>query len=66
MSGGDLDGDTFWISQEQQLIFKQHEEPFDYHDQATEDAKLTSTDINTIYTRDDICNFFVQYIEADK
>ena len=66
MSGGDLDGDTFWISQEKQLIFTQNEEPFDYNDQATEDAKLTNFDINTTYTRDDICNFFVQYIEADK
>ncbi|CAF1664186.1 unnamed protein product, partial [Adineta ricciae] len=34
MSGGDLDGDTFWVCQDQRLIFQKNEQPFDYHDQA--------------------------------
>jgi RNA-dependent RNA polymerase len=66
MSGGDLDGDTFWVSHEQKLLFNENEEPFDYHDQATEDAKQIELEIGTVYTIDDVCNFFVEYIEADK
>lgn len=66
MSGGDLDGDTFWISQERQFIFEKNDKPFDYHDQAIEDARQGQFDTNKVYNRNEICDFFVQYIEADK
>ena len=66
MSGGDLDGDTFWVCREEKLLFKENEEPFDYHDQATDDAKQMRDDRNTVYQMSDVCNFFVEYIEADK
>jgi RNA-dependent RNA polymerase len=66
MSGGDLDGDTFWVSHEQKLLFNANEQPFDYHDQAAEDAQRLELVTNTVYTINDICNFFVEYIEADK
>jgi RNA-dependent RNA polymerase len=66
MSGGDLDGDTFWVSCEQKFLFEENEEPFDYHDQATEDAERMELNTDTTYEISDVCNFFVQYIEADK
>lgn len=66
MSGGDLDGDPYWISNEEKLLFEKNDEPFDYHDQATEDAKQITYSTNTDYTERDVCNFFVKYIEADK
>jgi RNA-dependent RNA polymerase len=66
MSGGDLDGDTFWVSHEQRFLFNENEEPFDYHDQATEDAQRMELETGTDYTINDVCNFFVEYIEADK
>jgi RNA-dependent RNA polymerase len=66
MAGGDLDGDTFWVSHEQKLLFNENEEPFDYHDQATEDAERMELSRDTVYTINDVCNFFVEYIEADK
>ncbi|CAF4541298.1 unnamed protein product, partial [Rotaria sp. Silwood2] len=36
MSGGDLDGDTFWITRHPDLIFEKNEDPFDYQDQEDE------------------------------
>jgi RNA-dependent RNA polymerase len=66
MSGGDLDGDTFWVSHEQKILFNKNEEPFDYHDQATEDAERMELSTDTVYTINDVCNFFAEYIEADK
>jgi RNA-dependent RNA polymerase len=66
MSGGDLDGDTFWVSHEQQFLFRKNEEPFDYHDQAIEDAQQMELDQDTVYDVNDVCKFFVEYIEADK
>jgi RNA-dependent RNA polymerase len=66
MSGGDLDGDTFWVSQEEKFLFENNEEPFDYHDQATEDADQMELDVNAIYGINDVCKFFVEYIESDK
>lgn len=66
MSGGDLDGDTFWVSCEPQLLIKRDEDPFDYHDQAMDDAEELKLDRNAIYNIDDVCKFFVKYIEADK
>ena len=66
MSGGDLDGDTFWICQENKLLFDRNEEPFDYHDQATEDAEEMEPETGTVYRINDVCKFFVKYIEADK
>lgn len=66
MSGGDLDGDPYWISSEEKLLFKENEQPFDYHDQANEDAKQNQSKLKTEYTIDDITRFFVEYIESDK
>ncbi|UJR07128.1 hypothetical protein I4U23_011416 [Adineta vaga] len=65
MSGGDLDGDTFWISQDERLLFTMDEKPFDYHDQAAEDAKQIEIDKTAVYGINDVCYFFVEYIEAD-
>ncbi|CAF1163510.1 unnamed protein product [Rotaria sordida] len=65
MSGGDLDGDIFWVSHEQRLLFENNEKPFDYHDQATEDAMQMQLDTNITFDINDICKFFAEYIEAD-
>lgn len=65
MSGGDLDGDTFWISRHPDLIFQSNEEPFDYKGQEDEAKELQSqTDVT--HTIRDVCNFFGEYIAADK
>ena len=70
MSGGDLDGDTFWVCQNPSLLFEKNEEPFDYHEQATEDAENNEEDndekTDDEYTIDDVIDFFGRYIEADK
>ncbi len=66
MSGGDLDGDPYWISNEEKLLFEKNDEPFDYHEQAIGDAKQITYSTDTDYTERDVCNFFVEYIEADK
>ena len=70
MSGGDLDGDTFWVCRNPQLLFESNEEPFDYHAQAAEDAVTNEDDEKQEetgdYTIGDVINFFAQYIEADK
>jgi len=66
MAGGDLDGDTFWVSQEPKILFKNNEEPFDYRNQAMEDAEQIEPDANVVYGINDVCKFFVEYIEADK
>jgi hypothetical protein len=65
MSGGDLDGDTFWISRHKDLIFHSNEEPFDYQEQEDE-AKDTQLQINGSHTIEEVCNFFGEYIAADK
>ncbi|CAF4723521.1 unnamed protein product [Rotaria sp. Silwood1] len=65
MSGGDLDGDIFWVSHEQRLLFENNEKPFDYHDQAIEDAIQMQLDTNITFGINDICKFFIEYIEAD-
>jgi RNA-dependent RNA polymerase len=65
MSGGDLDGDTFWISRHPDLIFNQTEDPFDYQDQE-DDAKAAQSSSQTRHTIKDVCNFFGEYIAADK
>mgnify|MGYP002378316875 CR=1 FL=1 len=66
MSGGDLDGDTFWICTEKELIFEQNRQPFTYIDQAVEAEKKAKAQSNTTYTINDVCDFFGEYIEADK
>jgi RNA-dependent RNA polymerase len=66
MSGGDLDGDTFWVCQDKQLIFGQNEEPFDYQDQTIEAQKKAQSETNKRFTIADVCEFFGEYIEADK
>jgi len=65
MSGGDLDGDTFWISSHKDLIFQSNEEPFDYQEQEDE-AKDIQSQINSPHTIQEVCNFFGEYIAADK
>ncbi len=65
MSGGDLDGDTFWICRHPKLIFPRNEEPFDYQDQEDEAAKEQSP-TTVQHTIKDVCNFFGEYIAADK
>ncbi|CAF4083207.1 unnamed protein product [Adineta steineri] len=65
MSGGDLDGDTFWVSHEQRFLFENNEIPFDYHDQAMKDDMDMQLDTNINFGITDICKFFVEYIEAD-
>ncbi|CAF2744395.1 unnamed protein product [Rotaria sp. Silwood2] len=64
MSGGDLDGDTFWISRHPDLIFKENEDPFDYQDQDDE-AIIIQTTNDIQHTIEDVCNFFGEYIAAD-
>ncbi|CAF4536196.1 unnamed protein product, partial [Rotaria magnacalcarata] len=46
MSGGDLDGDTFWISSNPNLIFSKNEKPFDYQDQEDQANNETKSLIN--------------------
>lgn len=71
MSGGDLDGDTFWISRYPDLIFPgDNEDPFDYQEQedeavAAHENNLAQTN-KAPYTYEDVCNFFGEYIAADK
>lgn len=66
MSGGDLDGDTFWITRHPQLIFpRDNEDPFDYQGQEDE-AKEAHSSPSTPHTIEEVCNFFGEYIAADK
>ncbi len=65
MSGGDLDGDTFWISRHPKLIFEKNDEPFDYQGQQDE-AKEKQSSSSAKYTIKDVCKFFGEYIAADK
>ena len=66
MSGGDLDGDTFWICHDKQLIFSANEEPFDYQDQAVEAEKKAQEESSRPFSIEEVCNFFGEYIAADK
>ncbi len=66
MSGGDLDGDTFWICQDEKLIFERNEESFDYQDQTVLAEQQAQMNSGRQFTIEDVCNFFGEYIEADK
>jgi RNA-dependent RNA polymerase len=66
MSGGDLDGDTFWICNYKELIFESNEKPFDYQDQTVEAERKAQMESGTKFTIEDVCNFFGEYIKADK
>lgn len=66
MSGGDLDGDVFWISHHPSLIFGENEEPFDYQEQEQDVAHSVQSNAKPTYTIKDVCNFFGEYIAADK
>lgn len=71
MSGGDLDGDTFWVCQNGALLFNSNEEPFDYQEQAEEDAEKDEEgdeeeNESDDYSIENVIDFFAQYIEADK
>lgn len=65
LAGGDLDGDTFWISWDSRLIFPGNYEAFCYSDQARQAKEATANACKTSYTIDDVCHFFAQYIKAD-
>ena len=68
MSGGDLDGDLFWISHHPDLVFPFNKDPFDASSVANPTppvAEIGSTDF-VQYTPRDVINFFVQYMENDK
>ena len=67
MSGGDLDGDTYWISQYQDFIFNQNEEPFEYQSPIQEiDHEVNHNNNRKPHTIEEVCNFFGEYIAADK
>lgn len=66
MSGGDLDGDTFWIYTDEGLIFNENREPFQYVDQTVEAERQARAHSDVQYTMKDVCDFFGEYIEADK
>lgn len=67
MSGGDLDGDTFWISRHPKLIFsRENEQPFDYQGQDDEAKQSQASSSSTKHTIQEVCNFFGEYIAADK
>lgn len=66
MSGGDLDGDTFWITRHPKLIFsRDNESPFDYQGQEDE-AKQVEPPSPSGHKISEVCNFFGEYIAADK
>lgn len=67
MSGGDLDGDRFWICQDESLLFSNYEEPFDYQEQEQEKVdKAVKEATNNPISIDDVCDFFAEYMEFDK
>ena len=49
MSGGDLDGDIFWICRHPKLIFQSNEEPFDYQGQEDEAKKHNTNNCSTYH-----------------
>jgi len=65
LSGGDLDGDTFWISWDQRLVFANNYPAlcYDHQSMGQKDSATNGSDRN--YSIGDICRFFVHYIEAD-
>ncbi len=66
MSGGDLDGDTFWICNDKDLIFESNVQPFDYKDQIVEAERKAQSGGSHGFTIEDVCDFFGEYIKADK
>lgn len=68
MSGGDLDGDTFWISHYPKLIFPFNKDPLDHNEQndrQAEENEASSMEIKA-YKSEDVVDFFIQYMEEDK
>jgi hypothetical protein len=65
LAGGDLDGDTFWISWDSRLIFPGNYEAFCYSDQACQAIVATANAPKTSYAIDDVCRFFIQFMKAD-
>ena len=66
MSGGDLDGDPYWICHDERLLFNKNENPLDYLDQTIKDTRQIQSTENSNYTINDVCDFFIEYIKADK
>ncbi|UJR11158.1 hypothetical protein I4U23_015339 [Adineta vaga] len=65
LAGGDLDGDTFWISWEPQLLFSENYPALCYDNQTYRTNNANDDRSNQTYGIVDICRFFVEYIEAD-
>ncbi|CAF4493058.1 unnamed protein product, partial [Rotaria sp. Silwood2] len=65
LAGGDLDGDTFWITWDSRLIFTGNYEAFCYSDQARQANELNANTAKQSYTIADVCRFFVEYMKAD-
>ncbi|CAF3858814.1 unnamed protein product, partial [Rotaria magnacalcarata] len=65
LAGGDLDGDTFWISWDPRLIFTDNFKAFCYSDQARQANESAANTSKQSYTIADICHFFVEYMKAD-
>ncbi|CAM4955855.1 unnamed protein product [Rotaria socialis] len=65
LAGGDLDGDTFWISWDSHLIFADNYKAFCYSDQARQANESAANTSKQSYTMADICRFFVEYMKAD-
>ena len=65
LAGGDLDGDTFWITWDQRLVFAKNYPALCYSQQSTDQRDSAANGSDRSYSIADICRFFVQYIEAD-
>jgi hypothetical protein len=65
LAGGDLDGDTFWISWDSRLIFTENYTAFCYSEQARQANESATNASKQSYTIDDVCLFFVEYMKAD-
>jgi hypothetical protein len=59
LSGGDLDGDRYYVIWDERCKPKQHFEPADY-------PRLEPIDIGRPVEREDMTDFFVQFMETDQ
>ena len=65
LSGGDLDGDTYWISWDQGLLFANNYPALCYAHQSSDQTDSAASGLDRNYSIADVCRFFVKYIEAD-
>ncbi|CZS94939.1 related to RNA-directed RNA polymerase [Rhynchosporium graminicola] len=59
LSGGDLDGDRYYVMWDDNCAPKQTFQPADY-------SRLPPIDINRAVTKDDMTDFFIQFMETDQ